>query len=198
MFYHLKDKVVTNDSVYTDDKGNTWFLNALDDAQLKAFGYAKVIEGEYPKEVKDTQEVRQVASLDEAKNIYNINYEVVDKGLDELKRLKIAEIDNERDRTISGGVSFKDKMFQSAEKDRNLLTSTVSLFTLQKAVPEGFAWISTDNTQVPFTLEELIQLANLMASSVQTNMLKARNLKDKVLNAKSADEVAKINWEEAK
>lgn len=198
MFYHLKDKVVTNDSVYTDDKGNTWFLNALDDAQLKAFGYAKVIEGEYPKEVKDTQEVRQVASLDEAKNIYSINYEVVDKGLDELKRLKITEIDNERDRTISGGVSFKDKMFQSAEKDRNLLTSTVSLFTLQKAVPEGFAWISTDNTQVPFTLEELIQLANLMASSVQTNMLKARNLKDKVLNAKSADEVAKINWEEAK
>lgn len=198
MFYHLKDKVVTNDSVYTDDKGNTWFLNALDDTQLKAFGYAKVIEGEYPKEVKDTQEVRQVASLDEAKNIYSINYEVVDKGLDELKRLKIAEIDNERDRTISGGVSFKDKMFQSAEKDRNLLTSTVSLFTLQKAVPEGFAWISTDNTQVPFTLEELIQLANLMASSVQTNMLKARNLKDKVLNAKSTDEVAKINWEEAK
>lgn len=198
MFYHLKDKVVTNDSVYTDDKGNTWFLNALDDAQLKAFGYAKVIEGEYPKEVKDTQEVRQVASLDEAKNIYSINYEVVDKGLDELKRLKIAEIDNERDRTISGGVSFKDKMFQSAEKDRNLLTSTVSLFTLQKAVPEGFAWISTDNTQVPFTLEELIQLANLMASSVQSNMLKARSLKDKVLNAKSADEVAKINWEEAK
>lgn len=198
MFYHLKDKVVTNDSVYTDDKGNTWFLNALDDAQLKAFGYAKVIEGEYPKEVKDTQEVRQVASLDEAKNIYSINYEVVDKGLDELKRLKITEIDNERDRTISGGVSFKDKMFQSAEKDRNLLTSTVSLFTLQKAVPEGFAWISTDNTQVPFTLEELIQLANLMASSVQTNMLKARNLKDKVLNAKSADEVAKISWEEAK
>ncbi|EAH9758554.1 hypothetical protein EY869_08785, partial [Campylobacter coli] len=39
------------------------------------------------------------------------------------KEFKKDEIDKSKDNAIEGGVSYKDKIFQSAEKDRNLLTS---------------------------------------------------------------------------
>ncbi|WP_265604338.1 DUF4376 domain-containing protein, partial [Campylobacter jejuni] len=96
---------------------------------------------------------------------------------------------------IEGGVSYKDKIFQSAEKDRNLLTNTVSLFSITKQLPEGFVWISKDNEAVPFTLEELIELGGIMANSVNTNTIKARTLKDKVEQAQTLEEIEAIKWD---
>ncbi|MCW1318216.1 DUF4376 domain-containing protein [Campylobacter jejuni] len=110
------------------------------------------------------------------------------------KEFKKDEIDKARDLVIEGGVSYKDKIFQSAVKDRNLLTSTVSLFAITKQVPEGFVWIAKDNTAIPFTLEELIELGSIMANSVNTNTIKARNLKDKIEQAKTLEELESIVW----
>ncbi|WP_193551091.1 DUF4376 domain-containing protein [Campylobacter jejuni] len=76
-----------------------------------------------------------------------------DAKLKYAKEFKKDEIDKARDLAIEGGVSYKNKIFQSAEKDRNLLTSTVSLFAITKQLPEGFVWISKDNEAVPFTLK---------------------------------------------
>ncbi|MBZ7953027.1 DUF4376 domain-containing protein [Campylobacter sp. RM9939] len=110
------------------------------------------------------------------------------------KEFKKDEIDKARDLVIEGGVSYKDKIFQSAVKDRNLLTSTVSLFAITKQVPEGFVWIAKDNTAIPFTLEELIELGSIMANSVNTNTIKARNLKDKIEQVKTLEELESIVW----
>ncbi|MFQ6341353.1 DUF4376 domain-containing protein [Campylobacter sp. VTCC 70190] len=112
------------------------------------------------------------------------------------KEFKKYEIDKAKNEAIEGGVSFKNKIFQSAERDRNLLTSTVSLFAITKQLPEGFVWISKDNEAVPFTLEELTQLGGLMANSVNINTIKARNLKDKIEQALSVEEVENIKWSE--
>ncbi|EAK9907381.1 DUF4376 domain-containing protein [Campylobacter coli] len=108
------------------------------------------------------------------------------------KEFKKDEIDNAKNNAIKGGVSYKDKIFQSAEKDRNLLTSTVSLFAITKQLPEGLVWISKDNEAVPFTLEELIELGGIMANSVNTNTIKARTLKDKVEQAQTLEEIEAI------
>ncbi|EEV5427910.1 DUF4376 domain-containing protein [Campylobacter coli] len=110
------------------------------------------------------------------------------------KEFKKDEIDKAKSNAIEGGVSYKDKIFQSAEKDRNLLTSTVSLFAITKQLPEGFVWISKDNEAVPFTLEELIELGGIMANSVNTNAIKARTLKDKVEQAQTLEEIEAIKW----
>ncbi|ECP9363146.1 TPA: DUF4376 domain-containing protein [Campylobacter jejuni] len=119
-----------------------------------------------------------------------------DAKLKYAKEFKKDEIDKAKDNAIEGGVSYKDKIFQSAEKDRNLLTSTVSLFAITKQLPEGFVWISKDNEAVPFTLEELIELGGIMANSVNTNTIKARNLKDKVEQAQTLEEIEAIKWDE--
>lgn len=118
-----------------------------------------------------------------------------DAKLKYAKEFKKDEIDNAKNKAIEGGVSYKDKIFQSAEKDRNLLTSTVSLFAITKQLPEGFVWISKDNEAVPFTLEELIELGGIMANSVNTNTIKARTLKDKVEQAQTLQEVEAIKWD---
>ncbi|HFP7510568.1 TPA: DUF4376 domain-containing protein [Campylobacter jejuni] len=119
-----------------------------------------------------------------------------DAKLKYAKEFKKDEIDKAKDNAIEGGVSYKDKIFQSAEKDRNLLTSTVSLFAITKQLPEGFVWISKDNEAVPFTLEELIELGGIMANSVNTNTIKARTLKDNVEQAQTLDEIEAIKWDE--
>ncbi|EME3314768.1 DUF4376 domain-containing protein [Campylobacter jejuni] len=118
-----------------------------------------------------------------------------DAKLKYSKEFKKDEIDNDKNNAIEGGVSYKDKIFQSAEKDRNLLTSTVSLFAITKQLPEGFVWISKDNEAVPFTLEELIELGGIMANSVNTSTIKARTLKDKVDQAQTLEEIEAIKWD---
>lgn len=118
-----------------------------------------------------------------------------DAKLKYAKEFKKDEIDKDKNNAIEGGVSYKDKIFQSAEKDRNLITSAVSLFAITKQLPEGFVWISKDNEAVPFTLEELIELGGIMANSVNTNTIKARTLKDKVEQAKTLEEIETIKWD---
>ena len=115
--------------------------------------------------------------------------------LEVKKELKKAEITKKRDEAIKGGVEYKGKIFQSAEKDRNLLTSTISLFSITKQVPEGFKWIAKDNEAVDFTLEDLIALGGVMANAVNLHTMKARELKDKVEKANSVEALEKIQVE---
>lgn len=112
--------------------------------------------------------------------------------LEVKKELKKREITQKRDEAINGGVEYKGKVFQSGEKDRNLLTSTISLFSITRQVPEGFKWIAKDNEAVSFTLEDLIALGGVMANAVNTSMIKARELKDRAEKAKSAAALEKI------
>lgn len=107
---------------------------------------------------------------------------------------KKADIDKKRDEAIESGVEYKGKVFQSAEKDRNLLTSTTSLFSITKQVPQSFKWISKDNEAVDFTLQDLIALGAKMAESVNLNTMKARALKDKVEKARNLNELESIQW----
>ena len=120
----------------------------------------------------------------------NINNET--EALNVEKELKKAEITQKRDEAINGGVEYKGKVYQSGEKDRNLLTSTTSLFSITKQAPKGFKWIAKDNEAVSFTLEDLINLGGLMANAVNLHTMKARDLKDKVEKAKNIKELEAI------
>lgn len=116
----------------------------------------------------------------------------VSEVLEVKKELKKREITRKRDEAINSGVEYKGKVFQSGEKDRNLLTSTISLFSVTKQVPEDFKWIAKDNEAVSFTLQDLIALGGIMANAVNTSMIKARELKDRAEKAKSAAALEKI------
>ena len=201
MFYELKTGNLKLDDVYlkevtlnTED-GDTYFLSACYDELLKELGFARVETSEFPTYDDDTQEVEEVKELDEINNIYKISYRVVPKSLESLKELKAGENNAKRDEVINSGVSFKGKVFQSAERDRNLLSAAISLYSLNNNLPPNFVWIAKDNTQVPMNLQELIELGSLMAEKVNENTIKARNLKNNIKAVTSTQELELIVWE---
>lgn len=120
----------------------------------------------------------------------------LDKDLYANKLLAKKKIDLDKITKQNSGVTFKDKKFQSADKDRALLTATVTLYSAAGKLPDNFTWISEDNTSVPMTLQELIQLGSLMGQVVNDTTHKARTTKDSVEKAKTVDEVKQIlkNW----
>lgn len=123
---------------------------------------------------------------------------VVDRNAEfivKAREYKAREITMDRDSIIESGIEFKGHIFQSAKADRDLLTSTISLFNIAGKVPENFVWIAKDNTPVPMTLQELIQLGTLMANSVSTHTYKARALKDSLNNLQTIAEVESVKYE---
>lgn len=120
----------------------------------------------------------------------------LDEKLEMAKKSKIEAINFKRDEAIAAGVLYKEHIFQSAKDDRDLLTSTATIFSKLGATPEDFVWISKDNVLVPFSLDDIFALGAIMAQSVNENTLKARKLKDKVLAAQSVKEVELVEWDE--
>ncbi len=207
MFYDIKNKVLTTYDVFVkevrfqNEKGeeeqgeDTYFLNACDDDTLRELGFARVVKEKEPNFNELNEALQELAELDTQENVYRISYQVISKPLCELKEFKKAEIDAKRDAMIESGVTYKGKVFQSAEKDRNLLTSSVSLFSATGQLPQNFVWIAKDNTAVPFSLEDLIALGALMAQTINENTLKARTLKDRIESATTKEELDLVCWE---
>ena len=108
---------------------------------------------------------------------------------------KLSEIDNKRDEMIAQGVEYNGKTFQSGEHDQALLTQAVTLFSASGgSVPNGYTWIAKDNSRIEMTLAQLIELGSLMALRVNTYYQKARDLKDKAVQATTLAEIQAIEW----
>lgn len=61
--------------------------------------------------------------------------------------------------TSAGGVT---KTFQADKNSRDVLDKTLSVCEKKGSVPAGFWWKSSDNTLVPFTLDDLVGLSEAM------------------------------------
>lgn len=180
-------------------------MNTNIDSYQKAILEKKNLEAfkEKISDMKKNPIIKNNIDLNEVLNILNtkekeIEDTILSKEADfiiEARILKEKEIDLDRDKDIEGGIEFKGHIFQSAKKDRDLLTSTIALFNIQGGVPEGFTWIAKDNTNVPMTLNELVQLGILMANSVSLYTYKARELKDSLQHKKTIADVEAVKYE---
>lgn len=111
-----------------------------------------------------------------------------------MRQNKLDEINLARDNEIAQGVEYKDKVFQSDERDQALLTQSVALFSAQGSAPKGFTWIAKDNSQVEMSLKDLIALGGLIALKVNDCYKKGRELKDLALKATTQAELSAIQW----
>lgn len=198
IYYKLDENIID----FHINELNSLIVCVNDERQFIKNEFGEIIDNFVLEELREgLNEVKKVLSdandelLIAYLNFYieNINNET--EALEVKKELKKREITRKRDEAINGGVEYKGKVFQSSEKDRNLLTSTISLFSITQQVPEGFTWISKDNEFIPFTLQELIELGGLMANSVSINTVKARKLKNQINNAQTLEEVKNITWD---
>ncbi|MGI7133782.1 DUF4376 domain-containing protein [Campylobacter coli] len=210
MFYDLKNKSLKYDDIFLKDvkiqneegeidAQDTYFLNACDDELLKELGFAKV-EEEVPSFDEKTQTLKQVQNYDEENNLYIVSYEIKEKTLEELKELKLEELKAIKEEKLLL-MPFKNTTFQIDTEAKINISGKVSeimLANLNNTPLENIAWIDKDNKITTFNKEEFLEFGVGIAKYTESIIFKNDELRNKVKNATSLEELNLIAWESEK
>ncbi|MGI7098487.1 DUF4376 domain-containing protein [Campylobacter coli] len=211
MFYDLKNKSLKYDDIFLKDvkiqneegeidAQDTYFLNACDDELLKELGFAKVEEEEVPSFDEKTQTLKQVQNYDEENNLYIVSYEIKEKTLEELKELKLEELKAIKEEKLLL-MPFKNTTFQIDTEAKINISGKVSeimLANLNNTPLENIAWIDKDNKITTFNKEEFLEFGVGIAKYTESIIFKNDELRNKVKNATSLEELNLIAWESEK
>ncbi|ECP7611162.1 DUF4376 domain-containing protein [Campylobacter coli] len=211
MFYDLKNKSLKYDDIFLKDvkiqneegeidAQDTYFLSACDDGLLKELGFAKVEEEEVPSFDEKTQTLKQVQNYDEENNLYIVSYEIKEKTLEELKELKLEELKAIKEEKLLL-MPFKNTTFQIDTEAKINISGKVSeimLANLNNTPLENIAWIDKDNKITTFNKEEFLEFGVGIAKYTESIIFKNDELRNKVKNATSLEELNLIAWESEK
>ncbi|MFN02043.1 DUF4376 domain-containing protein [Campylobacter coli] len=213
MFYDLKNKSLKYDDIFLKDvkiqneegeidAQDTYFLSACDDGLLKELGFAKVKEEEeeVPSFDEKTQTLNQIQTYDEKSNLYIISYEIKEKALEELKELKLEELKAIKEEKLLF-MPFKNTIFQIDTEAKINISGKVSeimLANLNNTPLENIAWIDKDNKIITFNKEEFLEFGVNIAKYTESIIFKNDELRNKVKNATSLEELNLIAWESEK
>ncbi|EJX7339686.1 DUF4376 domain-containing protein [Campylobacter jejuni] len=210
MFYDLKNKSLKYDDIFLKDvkiqneegeidAQDTYFLSACDDKLLKELGFAKVKE-EIPSFNEKIEELRQIQTYDEENNLYIISYKIKEKALEELKELKLEELKAIKEEKLLF-MPFKNTIFQidmEAKINISGKVSEIMLANLNNTPLENIAWIDKDNKITTFNKEEFLEFGVGIAKYTESIIFKNDELRNKVKNATSLEELNLIAWESEK
>ncbi|EBD1816020.1 DUF4376 domain-containing protein [Campylobacter coli] len=203
MFYDIENQTLKYDNIFYKnvklqtqegeiDAQDTYFLSACDDGLLKELGFAKVKEEEAPSFNEKTQKLNQVQNYDEKSNLYIISYEIKEKTLEELKAIKEEKL---------LFMPFKNTTFQIDTEAKINISGKVSeimLANLNNTPLENIAWIDKDNRIVTFSKDEFLEFGVNIAKYTESIIFKNDELRNKVKNATSLEELNLIAWESEK
>ncbi|EAK7001173.1 DUF4376 domain-containing protein [Campylobacter coli] len=207
MFYDIENQTLKYDNIFYKnvklqtqegeiDAQDTYFLSACDDGLLKELGFAKVKE-EAPSFNEKTQKLNQVQNYDEKSNLYIISYEIKEKTLEELKELKLEELKAIKEEKLLF-MPFKNTTFQIDTEAKINISGKVSeimLANLNNTPLENIAWIDKDNRIVTFSKDEFLEFGVNIAKYTESIIFKNDELRNKVKNATSLEELNLIAWE---
>lgn len=208
MFYDLKNKSLKYDDIFLKDvtiqneegeidAQDTYFLSACDDELLKELGFAKVKEEEAPSFNEKIEELRQIQTYDEENNLYIISYEIKEKTLEELKELKLEELKAIKEEKLLF-MPFKNTAFQIDTEAKINISGKVSeimLANLNNTPLENISWIDKDNRIVTFSKDEFLEFGVGVAKYTESIIFKNDELRNRVKNATSLDELNSITWD---
>ncbi|BEJ68061.1 DUF4376 domain-containing protein [Campylobacter coli] len=211
MFYDIENQTLKYDNIFYKnvklqtqegeiDAQDTYFLSACDDGLLKELGFAKVKEEEAPSFNEKTQKLNQVQNYDEKSNLYIISYEIKEKTLEELKELKLEELKAIKEEKLLF-MPFKNTTFQIDTEAKINISGKVSeimLANLNNTPLENIAWIDKDNRIVTFSKDEFLEFGVNIAKYTESIIFKNDELRNKVKNATSLEELNLIAWESEK
>ncbi|EAL0370321.1 DUF4376 domain-containing protein [Campylobacter coli] len=208
MFYDIENQTLKYDNIFYKnvklqtqegeiDVQDTYFLSACDDGLLKELGFAKVQEEEAPSFNEKTQKLNQVQNYDEKSNLYIISYEIKEKTLEELKELKLEELKAIKEEKLLF-MPFKNTTFQIDTEAKINISGKVSeimLANLNNTPLENIAWIDKDNRIITFSKDEFLEFGVNIAKYTESIIFKNDELRNKVKNATSLEELNLITWE---
>ncbi|EAL7228017.1 DUF4376 domain-containing protein [Campylobacter coli] len=208
MFYDIENQTLKYDNIFYKnvklqtqegeiDAQDTYFLSACDDGLLKELGFAKVQEEEAPSFNEKTQMLNQVQNYDEKSNLYIISYEIKEKTLEELKELKLEELKAIKEEKLLF-MPFKNTTFQIDTEAKINISGKVSeimLANLNNTPLENISWIDKDNKIITFSKDEFLEFGVNIAKYTESIIFKNDELRNKVKNATSLEELNLITWE---
>ncbi|EAJ2187837.1 TPA: DUF4376 domain-containing protein [Campylobacter coli] len=208
MFYDIENQTLKYDNIFYKnvklqtqegeiDAQDTYFLSACDDGLLKELGFAKVKEEEAPSFNEKTQKLNQVQNYDEKSNLYIISYEIKEKTLEELKELKLEELKAIKEEKLLF-MPFKNTTFQIDTEAKINISGKVSeimLANLNNTPLENISWIDKDNRTITFSKDEFLEFGVNIAKYTESIIFKNDELRNKVKNATSLEELNLIAWE---
>ncbi|HEF2173643.1 TPA: DUF4376 domain-containing protein [Campylobacter coli] len=211
MFYDIENQTLKYDNIFYKnvklqtqegeiDAQDTYFLSACDDGLLKELGFAKVKEEEAPSFNEKTQKLNQVQNYDEKSNLYIISYEIKEKTLEELKELKLEELKATKEEKLLF-MPFKNTTFQIDTEAKINISGKVSeimLANLNNTPLENISWIDKDNRIITFSKDEFLEFGVNIAKYTESIIFKNDELRNKVKNATSLEELNLIAWESEK
>ncbi|ECK6935645.1 DUF4376 domain-containing protein [Campylobacter coli] len=211
MFYDIENQTLKYDNIFYKnvklqtqegeiDAQDTYFLSACDDGLLKELGFAKVQEEEAPSFNEKTQTLNQVQNYDEKSNLYIISYEIKEKTLEELKELKLEELKAIKEEKLLF-MPFKNTIFQIDTEAKINISGKVSeimLANLNNTPLENISWIDKDNKIITFNKDEFLEFGVNIAKYTESIIFKNDELRNKVKNATSLEELNLIAWESEK
>ncbi|EAJ4326201.1 DUF4376 domain-containing protein [Campylobacter coli] len=211
MFYDIENQTLKYDNIFYKnvklqtqegeiDAQDTYFLSACDDGLLKELGFAKVQEEEAPSFNEKTQKLNQVQNYDEKSNLYIISYEIKEKTLEELKELKLEELKAIKEEKLLF-MPFKNTTFQIDTEAKINISGKVSeimLANLNNTPLENISWIDKDNKIITFSKDEFLEFGVNIAKYTESIIFKNDELRNKVKNATSLEELNLIAWESEK
>ncbi|HED7388110.1 TPA: DUF4376 domain-containing protein [Campylobacter jejuni] len=211
MFYDIENQTLKYDNIFYKnvklqtqegeiDAQDTYFLSACDDGLLKELGFAKVKEEEAPSFNEKTQKLNQVQNYDEKSNLYIISYEIKEKTLEELKELKLEELKAIKEEKLLF-MPFKNTTFQIDTEAKINISGKVSeimLANLNNTPLENISWIDKDNRIVTFSKDEFLEFGVNIAKYTESIIFKNDELRNKVKNATSLEELNLIACESEK
>ncbi|EHL5007107.1 DUF4376 domain-containing protein [Campylobacter coli] len=211
MFYDIENQTLKYDNIFYKnvklqtqegeiDAQDTYFLSACDDKLLKELGFAKVKEEEAPSFDEKIEELRQIQTYDEENNLYIISYEIKEKALEELKELKLEELKAIKEEKLLF-MPFKNTTFQIDTEAKINISGKVSeimLANLNNTPLENIAWIDKDNKIITLNKEEFLEFGVGIAKYTESIIFKNDELRNKVKNATSLEELNLIAWESEK
>ncbi|EKF0534246.1 DUF4376 domain-containing protein [Campylobacter coli] len=211
MFYDIENQTLKYDNIFYKnvklqtqegeiDAQDTYFLSACDDGLLKELGFAKVKEEEAPSFNEKTQMLNQVQNYDEKSNLYIISYEIKEKTLEELKELKLEELKAIKEEKLLF-MPFKNTTFQIDTEAKINISGKVSeimLANLNNTPLENISWIDKDNKIITFSKDEFLEFGVNIAKYTESIIFKNDELRNKVKNATSLEELNLITWESEK
>ncbi|WP_157142015.1 DUF4376 domain-containing protein [Campylobacter coli] len=211
MFYDIENQTLKYDNIFYKnvklqtqegeiDAQDTYFLSACDDGLLKELGFAKVKEEEAPSFNEKTQKLNQVQNYDEKSNLYIISYEIKEKTLEELKELKLEELKAIKEEKLLF-MPFKNTTFQIDTEAKINISGKVSeimLANLNNTPLENISWIDKDNRIITFSKDEFLEFGVNIAKYTESIIFKNDELRNKVKNATSLEELNLIACESEK
>jgi hypothetical protein len=93
--------------------------------------------------------------------------------------------------TSKGGIT---KTYQASTASVDNLTQMLLAFQASQTVPEGFYWVSEDNTQVSFTYADMQALANALGTQGAAMFVQLQTLKGQVNAATDVAAVQAVVW----